>query len=116
MKQLFGLETEYGLAAQEGEGAEDAFGLAGGNEQAAWDLVDAVRDVLPALPDLSPCGSFLSNGSRVYLDSGHPELATPEVSTPWDLVRYALAGERILEKSHGWKLDICIHKDENVSA
>jgi hypothetical protein len=99
MKPLFGLETEYGLAARvEGWGA-DAFGSEWGNELSACDLVDAVRATLPSLPDGSACGAFLSNGSRVYVDSGHPELATPEVSTPWDLVRYTLAGQRILERA-----------------
>jgi len=99
MTPLFGLETEYGLAACEGGARGRAPRGGDGGVQAACDLVDAARGLLPALPDLSPCGAFLSNGSRVYADGSHPELATPEVSTPWELVRYTLAGHRILERA-----------------
>lgn len=37
--------------------------------------------------------------ARLYVDCGHPELATPEVSNPWDAVRYTIAGKRILERA-----------------
>jgi proteasome accessory factor A len=41
---------------------------------------------------------FLSNGSRLYLDVGsHPEYATPECDSLYDLVVHDKAGERILE-------------------
>jgi hypothetical protein len=102
MTPLFGLETEFGLAAQdrpEEWNADDHDALAVANDQAAWQLVDAVRQLTPALPDLGGSGAFLSNGSRVYVDAGHLESATPEVSTPWEIVRYVLAGHRLLEKA-----------------
>jgi proteasome accessory factor A len=41
---------------------------------------------------------FLENGSRLYLDVGsHPEYATPECDSIYDLVAHDRAGERILE-------------------
>jgi len=41
---------------------------------------------------------FLANGARLYLDVGsHPEYATPECDSVWDLVTHDKAGERILE-------------------
>jgi proteasome accessory factor A len=41
---------------------------------------------------------FLENGSRLYLDVGsHPEYATPECDSLYDLVAHDKAGERILE-------------------
>lgn len=41
---------------------------------------------------------FLENGSRLYLDVGsHPEYATPECDSIYDVVVHDKAGERILE-------------------
>ncbi len=41
---------------------------------------------------------FLANGARLYLDVGsHPEYATPECDSLYDLVTHDKAGERILE-------------------
>ena len=41
---------------------------------------------------------FLENGSRLYLDVGsHPEYATPECDSIYDVVAHDRAGERILE-------------------
>ena len=42
---------------------------------------------------------FLENGARLYLDVGsHPEYATPECDSVYDLVAHDKAGERILEQ------------------
>src|ERR1700704_2679359 len=42
---------------------------------------------------------FLENGARLYLDVGsHPEYATPECDSLYDLVVHDKAGERILEQ------------------
>ncbi|MFN8105683.1 MAG: Pup--protein ligase [Acidimicrobiia bacterium] len=42
---------------------------------------------------------FLENGARLYLDVGsHPEYATPECDSIYDLVCHDKAGERILER------------------
>src|SRR3989454_3879229 len=41
---------------------------------------------------------FLENGARLYLDVGsHPEYATPECDSIYDVVVHDKAGERILE-------------------
>ena len=41
---------------------------------------------------------FLANGARLYLDVGsHPEYATPECDSIYDLIVHDKAGERILE-------------------
>ena len=57
---------------------------------------------LPVPPgrQLGPVSSnvFLENGARLYLDVGsHPEYATPECDSIYDLVVHDKAGERILE-------------------
>ena len=45
---------------------------------------------------------FLENGARLYLDVGsHPEYATPECDSLYDLVVHDKAGERILEQLLG---------------
>ncbi len=45
---------------------------------------------------------FLQNGARLYLDVGsHPEYATPECDSIYDLVVHDKAGERILEQLLG---------------
>jgi len=42
---------------------------------------------------------FLQNGARLYLDVGsHPEYATPECDSIYDLIVHDKAGERILEQ------------------
>ncbi len=85
---LFGLETEYGFAV---------FGRAG-RRCASTDadaLVQIAGERHPHLFGVEP-GLFLANGSRLYADAGHPELSTPECSDPREVVRYTLAGERIL--------------------
>ena len=42
---------------------------------------------------------FLANGSLLYLDCGsHPEVATPECTTPWEAVAYLRASERTLQE------------------
>ena len=42
---------------------------------------------------------FLQNGARLYLDVGsHPEYATPECDSLYDLVVHDTAGERILRR------------------
>src|SRR5262249_13043768 len=90
-QRLFGLETEYAFAA---------FDPAGGRASSSHvlqRLMDAVRNLVPTLADRrSHGGMFLANGSRLYIDCGHPELATVECTTPDELVRYILAGDRLL--------------------
>ena len=70
---------------------------------------------------------FLENGARLYLDVGsHPEYATPECDSVYDLVVHDKAGERILEqllqaaegrlKEEGISGDIYLFKNNTDSA
>jgi tetratricopeptide (TPR) repeat protein len=61
------------------------------------DFVMLAEEQLCSLRDLQARGVYLGNGSRLYLDAGrHPEFCTPECRSPEELVRWQLAGERIL--------------------
>ena len=87
---LFGVETEYAFAAFNDQGARIY------NAEALPALLELARRKVPNLPGRRK-GLFLQNGSRFYLDYGnHPEFCTPECTTPVELVRYLLAGERVL--------------------
>jgi proteasome accessory factor A len=70
---------------------------------------------------------FLANGARLYLDVGsHPEYATPECDSIYDLVSHDKAGERILEnllsaaeqrlREEGIRGDIFLFKNNTDSA
>jgi proteasome accessory factor A len=70
---------------------------------------------------------FLANGARLYLDVGsHPEYATPECDSIYDLVAHDKAGERILEqllssaeerlRDEGIRGDIYLFKNNTDSA
>ncbi|HVL92308.1 MAG TPA: Pup--protein ligase [Acidimicrobiales bacterium] len=70
---------------------------------------------------------FLENGARLYLDVGsHPEYATPECDSIYDLVVHDKAGERILEslvlaaeqrlREEGIRGDIYLFKNNTDSA
>lgn len=92
--RLFGLETEYAFAAHGPRGVRLASNVA------LPPLLDAVRGLTPTLPDRrSHVGMFLANGSRLYIDCGHPELATAEVTSPTHLCRYVLAGDALLGRA-----------------
>lgn len=94
--RLFGIETEYALAAINGRGASVD------RTQALQALMRGARSSLPHLPDQYSHGMFLQNGARFYIDCGsHPEFTTPECASPWDAVRYIQAGERILLRLAG---------------
>jgi len=92
VRPMFGVESEYAVA-----------GLAGREPMRRDDLVNrfvrAANRSLAHLPDMgSSAGMFLENGARFYIDCGlHPEMTTPECTTPWELARYIKAGERILQ-------------------
>lgn len=84
-----GLETEYGLAPfRRRQPAPD--------ETPAGALVAEAKRRHPFMPACRG-GIFLGNAARLYVDAGgHPELATPEVSDPADVVAYAAAGDDLL--------------------
>lgn len=92
-ERVFGLETEYAFAAL------TASGKRAGTGYALNRFMEAARAQLPHLPSHCSGGFFLESGGRLYVDSGgHPELTTPEVVNPWDICRYVLAGDRLLEQ------------------
>lgn len=93
-RRVFGLETEYAVAAVAANGSVWP------TQDAGVALVESVAKVTPHLPDSVHSGIFLCNGSRLYLDCGaHPELAGPECQTPTDAVRYVRAGDLIVQRA-----------------
>jgi proteasome accessory factor A len=88
---LFGMETEHGFAVRGSNGAG-----AGGNRLWGERYMIVAREILRHLPSADGGGMFIENGARFYSDCGHPEMTTPECANPWDVVRYMLAGERVL--------------------
>lgn len=119
---LCGIETEYGLTV-EGRGAEDQIEDAQmvvrsypDDHLAVWDYRsesprsdlrgfqikslayderDAVYDAGRAKgPDAEVRSDrILANGARFYNDHGHPEYASPECWSPWELAMQDKAGE-----------------------
>jgi len=88
-EMLMGVETEYAIS-----------GLGGWDEGEQANLVNTLlemaRKKLVHLLD-SGSGLYLENGGRFYIDHGnHPEFSTPECANPSDVIRYIVAGERIL--------------------
>lgn len=86
--RVFGSELEFGIELLHPKDADiykrmsvDA-AIVGGNAK---------------LPDgLNQIGTYLSNGSRLYVDHGHPEYSTPECLNLDDFVAHELAGEEII--------------------
>jgi len=92
-KTLMGAETEFGFAtfARNGSTLEQEHWLAR--------LIGVVRESRPHLVGMSDCDVWLGSGARLYVDCGHPEWATPEVTSPRECVRYLRAGESILSEA-----------------
>jgi proteasome accessory factor A len=87
-----GLETEYGFSAIGLDGIPRDRG------PFALRLLDEVRSTHPHLCGGRTYDLFLGNGARLYIDCGvHPEYATPECTTPEEVVASVRAGDRILE-------------------
>lgn len=60
-------------------------------------LMREVKRIVPCLPCSGDLDVFTGNGSRVYVDVGnHPEVATPECTTPEEVVRFTRAGDHLL--------------------
>jgi proteasome accessory factor A len=88
--RLFGVETEYAVTAIDRQGQLWAPAVFSSR------LLDRARRRFAHLP-ATDTGLFLANGSRLYVDYGdHPEIGSPECLDPWDAVRYARAGDRIM--------------------
>jgi len=94
-KLLFGMEVEFGFAALDDEGVQ----LDANTALMAYLNVCSKR-----LLHLSSQGSshlYLANGSLIYPDVGHPELATAESSSPIALLQSLRAGETMLADAAG---------------
>lgn len=88
---LLGVETEYAITGLTRSGGSVDRTLL--TER----LLSAARKRCRHLPDGRGSGLFLANGARVYVDVGaHPEIATPECSDPWEVLRYIRAGELLM--------------------
>jgi len=85
-KRIYGIETEYGIIFSP-EGRK------------TLPVEKAIRFLFEKLITTEHfLNVFLENGARFYQDTGcHPEYATPECSSPGQLIVYDRAGERILE-------------------
>lgn len=123
---LFGLETEYGIAVEgkgaadlvaESRAVVRAYP---GTSAGPWNyqgedprndvrgfhvdrLAQDPNDALFDVPNQKPlpvheerADRVLVNGARLYNDHGHPEYATPECASLFDLVTHDKAGERIV--------------------
>ncbi|MGD2151947.1 MAG: proteasome accessory factor PafA2 family protein, partial [Gemmatimonadales bacterium] len=88
-RMMFGVETELAFTAL------DKSGSALDREQVLPFLLGSVAQRLPHLKGETGCDLFLGNGARLYIDCGlHPEWATPECTTPAEVVSYLRAGEQ----------------------
>src|SRR5918997_1707134 len=85
-RRIFGLENEYGVTC-----------TLRGQRRLSPDQV--ARYLFRRVVSWGRSSNvFLENGARLYLDVGsHPEYATPECDSIYDLVVHDKAGERILE-------------------
>jgi proteasome accessory factor A len=85
-KRIYGLENEFGIA----------FTSHGRRTLPSEKVVRYLFEKLITTEGF--LNVFLENGARFYLDTGcHPEYATPECASPYDVMIYDKAGERILE-------------------
>ena len=91
MLHMMGVETEFSIAAFDGNGSRIHPGLL--SEQ----LLKKARGEFAYLSDTQN-RLYLANGGLLYVDCGaHPEFATPECTTPDAIVQYIQAGDAILE-------------------
>lgn len=114
--KVLGIETEYGIVARGLDvTAMTASSLLvnafsdDGLALRAWDFAGERPDVDARLgwspeadyPEVEVlmANSVLSNGARYYVDHAHPEMSTPECSSPLQVVVYDVAGEEIVRES-----------------
>lgn len=115
-QKVLGIETEYGIVARGLDvTAMTASSLLvnafseNGLALRAWDFAGERPD-MDARDGWSPeadypevevlmANSVLSNGARYYVDHAHPEMSTPECTSPLQVVAYDVAGEGIVRES-----------------
>lgn len=115
-RKVLGVETEYGIVARGLDvTAMTASSLLvnafsdDGLALRAWDFagerpdVDAREGWTPEADypevEVLMANSVLSNGARYYVDHAHPEMSTPECTSPRQVVVYDVAGEEIIRES-----------------
>jgi len=92
--RIFGVETEYPFI--ELDANHQRLDLAA----SADTLMRRVKELVPHLRCTGEHDVFTVNGSRIYMDVGlHPEVATPECSTPEEAVLFTRAGDRLLARA-----------------
>jgi len=89
-KLLFGIEIEFGFAVLDDAGAQLETNSALGS------FLSVFSKKFPHLPGRCGLHLYLANGSLVYPDVGHPELATAESPSPVALLQSLRAGETML--------------------
>ena len=115
-RKVLGVETEYGIVARGLDvTAMTASSLLvnafsdDGLALRAWDFAGERPD-MDARDGWTPeadypevevlmANSVLSNGARYYVDHAHPEMSTPECTSPREVVIYDVAGEEIIRES-----------------
>ncbi len=114
-RRIFGLENEYGVTC-----------VLRGQRRLSPDEV--ARYLFRRVVSWGRSSNvFLENGARLYLDVGsHPEYATPECDSLYDVVAHDRAGERILEglvvsaeqrlEEEGIRGDIYLYRNNTDSA
>jgi proteasome accessory factor A len=90
IRSCFGLEQESALSVLDQRGRRIR------NSYVLQRFMSVAAARYRHLPARDSSGIFLSNGGRLYLDCGKPEITTPEVTSPTDACRYSRAGEAIL--------------------
>lgn len=84
--RIFGIETEYGVAVTETTKPVDPGQV-------------AMTMFRPVVSRSRSTNTYLTNGSRLYLDVGsHPEYATAEALDPLAALAQDLAGERVMRR------------------
>lgn len=82
--RIFGIETEYGISVTRTRSRLDPSRV-------------AMTMFAPVVTRARSTNTYLTNGSRLYLDVGsHPEYATAEALTPTGALLQDVAGERIM--------------------
>jgi hypothetical protein len=91
MNMVMGGETEYAISARDGQGRIFP------QEALLRRFIEHAMATL-GYASTSTRGRFLRNGGLLYLDAGlHIEWATPETTSPFEVVRYLEAGDRIVQ-------------------
>ena len=90
MDTPMGMESEYAISVVDKNGNRKD------PDTSAQTFYNLAMKRFPHLKSSDGQGIFLPNGGKFYVDVHHPEWATPECLTPQDLVRYTLAGDRIM--------------------